>query len=70
MIYGPCSILNLNALCMKDGKCSKRYPRNFQPITTLNKEGYPVYRRREDGRTVKVNEIELDNRWIVPYNPY
>jgi len=70
MIHGPCGTLMPNALCMKDGKCSKRYSRNFHTSTTLNKEGYPVYRRREDGRTVKVNEIELDNRWIIPYNPY
>src|SRR5436190_1424376 len=59
-----------NAPCMKDGKCSKKYPRNFQENTTENENGYPIYRRRNNGRTVEVNKIQLDNRWVVPYNPY
>ena len=29
MIHGPCGAINLTATCMKDGKCSKRYPREF-----------------------------------------
>ena len=32
--------------------------------------GYPIYRRRNNGRTVEINGIQLDNRWVVPYNPY
>jgi len=28
-----------------------------------------LYRRRDDGRRVKVRGAELDNRWVVPYNP-
>jgi hypothetical protein len=70
MMHGPCGILNPNAPCMKDGKCSKKYPRNFQENTTENEDGYPIYRRRNNNRTVKVKGIDLDNRWVVPYNPY
>ena len=70
MIHGPCSILNLNASCMKDGKCSKRYPQNFQENTIENEDGYPIYRRRNNGQTVEVKGFQLDNRWVVPYNPY
>ena len=70
MIHGPCGIHKSNAPCMKDGKCSKKYPRNFQENTTENEDGYPIYRRRNNGRTVEVNGIQLDNRWVVPYNPY
>ncbi len=27
-------------------------------------------RRREDGRTVRKGQHDLDNRWVVDYNPY
>ena len=47
---------------MKDEKGSKKYPRNFQENTTENENGYPIYRRRNNGRTVEVNGIQLDNR--------
>jgi hypothetical protein len=33
------------------------------------KDSYPVYRRRDDGSNEKVRGCELDNRWVVPYNP-
>jgi hypothetical protein len=34
------------------------------------KDSYPNYRRHDDGRKEKVRGCELDNRWVVPYNPY
>ena len=33
------------------------------------KDSYPIYRRRRDGPVVKVRGADLDNRWVVPYNP-
>ncbi|KAF0694048.1 ATP-dependent DNA helicase, partial [Aphis craccivora] len=58
-----------------DGKCSKRYPRTLISETITGNDGYPLYRRRsrvENGRTtiIKLNkqDIEIDNRWIVPTN--
>src|SRR2546429_7958929 len=54
---------------MKDGKCQKHYPKNFQEITQEGSDGYPVYHRRNDGYYVEIrNGIQLDNRWVVPYN--
>ncbi|PWZ16906.1 Thymidylate kinase [Zea mays] len=50
--------------------CKNHYPRNFSDTTLQGKDSYPVYRRRDDGRTEKVRGCELDNRWVVPYNPY
>ena len=78
MIHGPCGPLAKNAPCMKDGKCSKRFPKSFSDETRVDGDGYPAYRRRDTGRfvTKKVNArggqrlIDLDNRWVVPYNPY
>lgn len=77
MIHGPCGILNPNSPCMKDNVCTKRYPRDFVRETQTDKEGYPLYRRRgpDDGglKTTFENQngqIEVDNRWVVPYSPF
>ena len=70
MMHGPCGMLNPNAPCMKDGKCSKKYPQNFQETTIENEDGYPIYRRRNNNQIVEINGFQLDNRWVVPYNPY
>src|SRR2546429_2100799 len=70
MVHGPCGDLDPDSPCMVDGKCSKRYHRDFVEVTSTNEHGYPLYRRRNNGRTIVKNNISLDNRWIVPYNPY
>lgn len=76
MIHGPCGTLNPKSPCMKDGVCSKNYPRQLIKETQSGKNSYPLYRRRKpsDGGhtavlTMKNGEIEIDNRWIVPYSP-
>ncbi|XP_073532421.1 uncharacterized protein [Phyllobates terribilis] len=80
MIHGPCGSLNKNSPCMIDGRCSKHYPRSLVQETQTGQDGYPVYRRRKpgDGGFIaklkmrvgsSLQEIEIDNRWVVPYNP-
>ena len=76
MIHGPCGRINPNAPCMKDGKCTKRFPRHLLNDTQTDVDGYPLYRRRsrEEGGTftvlhVRQMDVEIDNRWVVPYNP-
>ncbi|KAL4144001.1 hypothetical protein QTP88_006246 [Uroleucon formosanum] len=71
MIHGPCGTLNQNS-----HQCSKRYPRTLISETITGDDGYPLYRRlstADNGRStiVKLNQqdIEIDNRWIVPYSP-
>lgn len=61
---------------MKDGRCSKKYPRQLIKETQTGDDGYPKYRRRgpeDGGYTVKLSvrgeEIEIDNKWVVPYSP-
>ncbi|GFY54580.1 hypothetical protein TNIN_172121 [Trichonephila inaurata madagascariensis] len=29
MIHGPCGVINPFSPCMKDGRCTERYPRDF-----------------------------------------
>ena len=75
MVHGPCGHLNPSSPCMQNGLCTKQYPKPFQPSTTTTDDGYPLYARPNDGRTFPVpvtgiGNVELDNRWIVPHNPY
>src|SRR5436305_1286023 len=69
MMHGPCGTLNPLATCMENGVCQMYYPINFQENTEESDNGYPIYRRRENGHFVKTrNGIQLDNRWVVPHN--
>jgi len=69
MVHGPCGLDFLNAQCMEQGKCKKRYPRSFSKETRCDVDGYLEYRRCQtrifvDPKTQRV----VDNQWIVPYN--
>ena len=70
MVHGPCGILNPNSPCMKDGVCSKNYPKEFNANTVAVHNGYPRYRRRDDGLVINIKGNNVDNRWVVPYNPW
>ncbi|KAI9118266.1 hypothetical protein K1719_010598 [Acacia pycnantha] len=68
IVHGPCGRSSRNAPCMKDGKCSKYFPKRYNAHTILDEKCYPTYRRRNDGRTVSRKGVKLDNRFFVPYN--
>ena len=70
MMHGPCGELNKNNSCMVDGECKNHYPRRFCSKTMQGNDAYPLYRRRDDKRQVQVRNKMLDNRWVVPHNPY
>ncbi|KAL7078670.1 hypothetical protein ACQ4LE_002279 [Meloidogyne hapla] len=82
MIHGPCGDLDPNCPCMEEKivngkkirKCSKGYPKLFQEETLVLENGLALYSRPRDGRIVEVfvfgKRFELDNRWVVPHNPY
>lgn len=53
MIRGPCGVANQKSPCMKDGKCSKYYPKSFQPSTIIDDDGYPRYRHRDSGVSIE-----------------
>lgn len=76
-IHGPCGSINPACSCMENGYCTKEFPKPFSSQTKLPEDSYPVYRRRspeQGGRsfTMKINgnEFVVDNRWVVPFNPY
>ncbi|KAI8790926.1 hypothetical protein BgiBS90_008850 [Biomphalaria glabrata] len=69
MIHGPCGTLNANSSCMKDGKCTKNFPKELNAETRENTQGYPIHHRRQ-GITAIVGKYDIDNLWIVPYNPW
>lgn len=54
----------------REGKCTKNFAIDFTSNTWINKDGFPVYRRRDDHRSVEKNGIFLDNHYVIPYNPY
>ena len=43
MVHGLCGNFNLSAPCMRNGKCSKGYPKPFQETTLTAEDGYPLY---------------------------
>ncbi|XP_020972806.1 uncharacterized protein LOC107632510 [Arachis ipaensis] len=54
--------------CMVNGKCSKFYPMPFHEKTAIDSAGFPKYKRSDNGRSTSKRNVDLDNRFIVPYN--
>ena len=77
MIHGPCGNLNPTAPCMKEGKCTKGFPKPFLANTVVDSNStYATYRRRcpaDGGRTITLVRRNVtftaDNSFVVPYNP-
>nr|XP_043631589.1 uncharacterized protein LOC122603041 [Erigeron canadensis] len=70
MLHGPCGADSPNASCTEEGKCKKHFPRPFYQETTIDGEGYPVYRRRNNKVFVQKGKTKIHNGFVVPYNRY
>ena len=68
MMHGPCGFANPKSPCMSNGKCSKFFLKQFQDQTDINENGFSIYQRRDTSATTVKNDIELDNRFVVPHN--
>ncbi|XP_076884457.1 uncharacterized protein LOC143533627 [Bidens hawaiensis] len=68
MLHGPCGEANPSCSCMIDRECSKNFPKRFQNETSIDSNGFLLYKRRDNGRYVVKKGIILDNRSVVPYN--
>jgi hypothetical protein len=73
MIHGPCDKV-FKYPCREKSKttpkCDKRYPQDFCESTNNGVDGYPNYRRRNNGQTFRLKHWDIDNRWVVPHNLY
>jgi hypothetical protein len=68
MIHGSSGEANKILVCMEDNRCTNHFPKAFNPETTIDEEGFPLYKRHNDDRYVKKGKIGLDNRYVIPYN--
>lgn len=68
-MHGPCGTDNTFAPCMENGKCKKKFPKEFCEETVHQHQGYPLYRCRQ-GTTAQVRGVTMDSRNVVPYNAY
>ncbi|XP_072084394.1 uncharacterized protein [Arachis hypogaea] len=57
MVHGPCGPYNKNSPCMKNGSCSKFYPKEFRQRTLIDEAGFSKYRHTDNGQTVKKRGI-------------
>jgi hypothetical protein len=73
MLHGPCGGFNLKCPCMKDNKCSKKFPKALRDDTGDDEDGFPLYRRRVIANALrgyqhpKYGDMVFDNTWVVPY---
>ena len=44
-----CMVHRCSNRCLENGKCTKHFPKAFQPHTSIDAEGYPLYYRPDDG---------------------
>ncbi|KAF1892776.1 hypothetical protein Lal_00042670 [Lupinus albus] len=62
MIHGPHGSCNMSFPCMKNGKCSWYFRKQFQQTVVVYQYGYLIM------RTLLSNSISIDNHYVVPYN--
>jgi len=70
MIHGPFGSLNPRSPCMKHNQCRKKYPKEFLEETRQGNDSYSQYKRCFNAPVSINRNANVDNRWVVPYNPW
>lgn len=67
MIHGPYGVVNPKSSCMKgeegNKKCKNFFPKYFMNEISIDSNGYPIYKRWNDGRTATCRGVKIDNRY-------
>jgi len=70
MVHDPCGsdypwspyMAGRTGSSLGQARCAKQFPRDFQEETIVQEDGYPLYRRRNNGDTyVGRNGFSYDN---------
>lgn len=69
MMHDPCGPKHRSCPCMVENECSKIFPKKFNENTIIDESGYAIYKRSDNGRTVRKQGADLDGGLVVPYNP-
>ncbi|CDW58780.1 Helitron like N domain containing protein [Trichuris trichiura] len=64
VIHGLCRDFNPFGPCIVN-----RFPKGFRDFADLEIESYPEYKRRDDSNSMEYQDVRLDNRWVVHYDP-
>ncbi|XP_074346354.1 uncharacterized protein LOC141685131 [Apium graveolens] len=68
MIHEPYGTDCVKSPCMVKGRCIKHFLKRYNSHTYFDDCDFPIYKRRKTRITVKKKGIDLDNRYVVPYN--
>lgn len=71
MVHGPCGITTLTAPCMDPTfkKCTQFFPKPITTVTHIDDKGYAHNKRPEFAPLMQQSGREINNWWVVPYNP-
>nr|XP_040256329.2 uncharacterized protein LOC120974039 [Aegilops tauschii subsp. strangulata] len=57
MMHRPCGEAKQNSPCMVGHRCSKHFPKRYNVSTTIDEDGFPVYKRKDDGRSRSIKYL-------------
>jgi hypothetical protein len=61
MVHGPCGRYNPKCSCMKNGRCSKKFPKEYHESTTVDANGFAIYKQPNNQRFIIKGGVRLDN---------